>query len=290
MTEIAGMAEHAPDFTGLLRDVVMLLHRLAVIQQVPDIDQQAWGHDIGLTELAAAVPPEVVQLYYQIALNGQRDISLAPDERSGFEMVMLRMLAFRPSTTEPQGGMDATALASKPYPIAQPPSRPASGVAEPTSGERVDPPAAMQASVPETDPDSHPESGLEPGDWSGLVRRLGLKGMAAQLAENCVMDNWDGRSFGLLVDPGCSSLIGTLAEQRLQESLSQAMGKDVMLSLTVRAVAEETPARQEAREQQVRQKETEADIAADPLVLAVQDAFDAEIVTDSIRRIDQPEQ
>jgi DNA polymerase-3 subunit gamma/tau len=281
MNEIAAMAEHAPDFPGLLRDVVMLLHRLAVLQQVPDIDQQNWQDDIGLSELAAAISPEDVQLYYQIALHGQRDLSLAPDERSGFEMVMLRMLAFRPATgamADSADSADSALSAAKPYPASRPVADSVVGVAEPTERESTE---ALPARTEARDHDD-----IAPQDWNDFVRRLELKGMAAQLAQNSVMEDWDGRSLRLLVDPACSSLIGTLAEQRLQESLSQAMGKDVMLDLTARAVTAETPARQEAREQQVRQEATEADIAADPVVLAVQEAFDAEIVTDSIRRID----
>ena len=100
MAEIEAISEHAPDFTGLLREVVTLLHRTAVLQQVPEAAQASWGDIERLSGLAAQIPPEELQLFYQIALTGQRDLPLAPDERSGFEMVMLRMLAFRPDANE----------------------------------------------------------------------------------------------------------------------------------------------------------------------------------------------
>ena len=123
-------------------------------------------------------------------------------------------------------------------------------------------------------------------DWHGLVRRLGLKGMTAQLADNCVLDGWDGKALSLKVDPACRGLIGSLAERRLQEAISEAVGHTVSLQLQVQEAEEETPAQREAREKRERHEATAADIAGDPLVLALQDTFDAEIVADSIRRIE----
>jgi hypothetical protein len=110
--------------------------------------------------------------------------------------------------------------------------------------------------------------------------------MAAQLADNCVVHSWDGRQLSLRVDPACSRLIGTLAEQRLQEALSEAAGRTLMLELAAELTEEDTPAQRAARDQRARQEAAEADISGDPLVLAMQETFDAEIVADSIRRID----
>ena len=110
--------------------------------------------------------------------------------------------------------------------------------------------------------------------------------MASQLAQNCVFDAWDGKRLALRLDPACSSLIGSLAERRLQEAVGAAIGQAVVLRVTAGPVGEETPAQRGAREQRARQAATEADIAGDPLVVAVKETFDAEIVPDSIRRID----
>jgi DNA polymerase-3 subunit gamma/tau len=123
-------------------------------------------------------------------------------------------------------------------------------------------------------------------DWHGFVNRLGLNGMAAQLANNCVFHAWDGKQLSLRLDPVCQGLIGSLAEQRLQEAVSAAAGRSVSLHLAAEAGGGETPAQREARETRARQEATEADISGDPLVVAVQETFDGEIVPDSIRRID----
>jgi DNA polymerase-3 subunit gamma/tau len=285
MAEIAAVAEQAPDFAGLLRELLLVLHRAAVLQLVPDAAQSGWGDLAALRRLAQRVPAEALQLYYQIALTGQRDLPLAPDERSGFEMVMLRMLAFRPDT----GAADGDGAASRPRAAAEPPARPAAGGAAAASApprdalaDRVaeDPPAAHAGSLPAAEVES-------PADWHRFLPRLQLSGMAAQLASHVAVSAWDGSVLALDVDPACSGLIGTRAEQRLQDALSAAVGRPVTLRLHVRPPADETPARRAAREQQARLQRTAAQVAADPLVRAAQDAFDAELVPGSIRITDQ---
>ena len=272
MAEVAAAAEHAPDFGGLLRELVMLLHRLAVLQQVPDVAGEGWAQRERLAELAAALPAEDVQLYYQIALTGQRDLPLAPDDRSGFEMVLLRMLAFRPADGADEPGQRSTGAS------------PAPREAVPAAPARMTRDESATAAV------STGQGGVDFGDWRSTLQRLGLKGMAAQLARNTVVDSWDGRVLQLSVDPSSASLVGSLAEERLREALCAMTGVDVALRLQTRAVDVETPARLEAREEKQLQAATEADIAGDPLVLAMQENFDAEIVADSVRRIDKPDE
>ena len=96
MTVVASMAEHAPDFEGSLDELLSLLHRVAMAQALPEAVDNSWGDAARVGELAAGISAEDAQLFYQIALNGKRDMSMAPDPRRGFEMVVLRMLAFRP--------------------------------------------------------------------------------------------------------------------------------------------------------------------------------------------------
>src|SRR5690606_19996530 len=103
MAEIEALAGFSPDWSGVLDALAAALHRIQVRQLVPDSAGEADGIDI--TPLAAALRPELVQLWYQMALTGRRDLPLAPGPRSGFEMVLLRMLAFRPV----EGGSHAAA-------------------------------------------------------------------------------------------------------------------------------------------------------------------------------------
>lgn len=96
---VAALAEFSPDWSGVLEALAEGLHRIQVQQLVPGAAAPAEGLDAAA--FAERLRPEVVQLWYQMALNGRRDLPLAPSPRAGFEMAVLRMLAFRPAAAVP---------------------------------------------------------------------------------------------------------------------------------------------------------------------------------------------
>ena len=93
---VSALAEFSPDYLAVLDDMLCLLHRIAIAQAVPDAVDNSQGDREQVVALAAAMTAEDVQLYYQIGLVGKKDLPLAPEPRGGFEMALLRMLAFRP--------------------------------------------------------------------------------------------------------------------------------------------------------------------------------------------------
>ena len=94
------LAEQGPDWNGVLAEILNVLHRVAIAQAMPDAIDNGQGDRERVLALAEVLPAEDVQFYYQMGLIGRRDLPLAPDPRSGFEMVLLRMLAFRPAGTD----------------------------------------------------------------------------------------------------------------------------------------------------------------------------------------------
>ncbi len=96
MDSVAELSEHSPDYVAVLADMLSALHRVALAQALPDVVDNSQGDREHILNLAGRMTSEDVQLYYQTGLIGRRDLPLSPDPRSGFEMVLLRMLAFRP--------------------------------------------------------------------------------------------------------------------------------------------------------------------------------------------------
>ncbi|MFT4248352.1 MAG: DNA polymerase III subunit gamma/tau, partial [Pseudomonas sp.] len=112
---VAALAEFSPDWGGVLEALAEALHRIQVSQLVPDAVLP--GDGIDAAGFAGRLRPEVVQLWYQMALNGRRDLHLAPSPRAGFEMAVLRMLAFRPvGSVAPGAGDDGRG--ARPMPAA----------------------------------------------------------------------------------------------------------------------------------------------------------------------------
>src|SRR5262249_4856972 len=193
--------EHAPDYDQVLVELAALLERLALTQLVPDSSAES-GFDPGmLAELAARITAADLQLYYQIALVGRRDLELAPEPRIGFEMTLLRMLAFRPASgtrEEPEARAAAGA-----------PGRPAPGAA----------PAAGAESAP----------GGGGDDWQQLVARLDISGAARQLAANCVWLGRAGDTVRLRLDRRSEGVRTGATEERLAQALARHFGAPVRL-------------------------------------------------------------
>ena len=137
------LAEQGPDWNGVLSEILNVFHRVAIAQALPEGLDNGHGDRDRVLALASALPAEDVQFYYQMGLIGRRDLPLAPDPRGGFEMVLLRMLAFRPA-----GTADAPSQPLKPVGISQATVDSTSPVAA-TAAVAAPAPAPVAAPVPE---------------------------------------------------------------------------------------------------------------------------------------------
>lgn len=147
LAEVAALAEFSPDWGGVLDTLGEALHRVQVRQLVPEAPMDTDGVDVDA--LAAQLRPEVVQLWYQMALNGRRDIPLAPSPRAGFEMSVLRMLAFRPAGgDESRGAAPASSGAGETARSANAAAAAAAALAVPSAPTRAAPVAAAPAPEP----------------------------------------------------------------------------------------------------------------------------------------------
>ena len=161
LAAVAELAEQGADFAGVLAELISTLQSIAIAQVLPEAADNAQGDRQRVLELAGRISAEDVQLFYQLALHGRRDLPLAPDPRGGFEMAMLRMLAFRPGTLQ-HTGPTAPGAAAPPAPTQgnpPPPAEVASGKPAGISQARPDstadrpaahavPAAAVAASAP----------------------------------------------------------------------------------------------------------------------------------------------
>ncbi len=255
-----------PDYSEVLAELISLLHSLALLQQVPEAYHEGMGDQAALQALAQKLNPEDVQLYYQIALNGRRDLPLAPDPRSGLEMALLRMLAFRPVAAGDSGGPVAVKKPQADVPR-PPPAKPA-----PTD-------KATAAATPVTASPAEQE-------WSRIVSSLSLGGAVKQLAAHSVLLAREGNSLKLALDQTGAPLYTKERQASLQQQLSEYFGQPIKLSIEVGQVEGETPARREARERDERQTAAVAAIENDANVKNLMETFDARINTGSVEPID----
>ncbi len=273
---VAGLAERVPDFASVMQDMLSMLHRVALYQAVPDAIDAAEGDYEQIQVLAGKISPEDVQLFYQIGLLGQRDLPLAPDPRSGFEMVLLRMLAFRP---EQAGGTPGLNAGKRPIATA---ARPAA--ATPTINQ-VNEHAPVAAPEPKAEPSpSGSKDDLQ--NWYGVVSNLKLGGIARQLAENCLYQNMDGETVVLTLDPAHEHMLVDSSEKNLHRALEEFLGTQIKLKIKVEQPEVETPAQKQARARAERQMEAEQVMSEDPIVRAAEEQFGARLIKESVKPID----
>jgi len=267
---LATIDEQFPDYARLLDDLARMLQRIAVYQVIgsaehcDELDQEA------LRAFADRLPPEDVQLFYQTALIGRRDLHLAPDPRSGAEMTLLRMLAFQPRGSGP--------------PARTPRSRPqaaAGGTSEPPPVSARPAAAAEQASAT-------PGSGSagrpwrEP-EWAALIDALALSGANRLLASNCAYLRRDGKVLHLSLDKRSASLLTRPRQDALADALSRHFGEPLKVDIEIGAAAAETPLQAEARVADEKVAAARAALEADPNVRALKDMFGATLNADSVK-------
>ena len=286
LDKVYQVAQQTPDFYSLTKELLLLLHHVSLLQAVPTGWQASWGDEATLRRLAELLSPEDSQLYYQIALHGLRDLPLAPTVQSGFEMIILRMHAFRPalevvrtpsgSAVSPARQRPVSQTVPEPVPVARQSMPPVPDVV-PSLG------MATPNPVPST-PVVVSSSGVDFDDWHQVVPQLSLIGMTQQLARHATVQGWDGKTLHLLVQPQVASLIGSRSEQKLQQALQNYHGSPLKLRLLVaqEQVVDSPVARQEAAQAE-RQQAAERSIRQDPMVQALQQTFDAQIVPGSVR-------
>ncbi|MEE9358733.1 DNA polymerase III subunit gamma/tau [Candidatus Vondammii sp. HM_W22] len=277
---VANLADMAPDFTGVVQDLLSLLHRIALVQAVPGALDNSTGDLEQVEALAAELAQEDVQLFYQIGLMGQRDLPLAPHPRVGFEMILLRMLAFRPDTApalqdrkvSPATGTNRVARPEKKKrPDTPPPVNQKPAVATPKATRPAAPPPVVPVDL---------------SRWNQVVESLDLGGIARQLANNCVYESWNGSVLTLKLDPTHQHMQVGSTEQRLQKALVVYMGQELQLKIEPGSAEVATPAKHQAEARADRQREAEITMAADPLVCAMADQMGAQLIPGSVRPVD----
>ena len=306
MTVVDEIATRSLSFGSALQELGGLLHRIAMLQMVPaGPSTDETDPDVArLLGLAGRLSPEDVQLYYQVAAHGRRDLALAPDETTGFSMTLLRMLAFRideaaagevgrRARADLPRGAAASAPAPRPVTTAQvaAPVKTQPAAAPPVAPEPVVPSAtppssAAQsiASMPATDLAVAP-SPIVIDDWVAVVGRLKLTGLTRELVQQTELIAHDERSITLRAP--IKSLLGSGGTlEKFKQALAQHFGRPVGVTIEVGVVKGMTMAAVRSDERAARQADAQAIIDADPFVQAVMRDFGgASVVPGSVKPV-----
>ena len=240
--------QDAPDYDRALIELAAFLQRIAIVQIVPDAASQDEEFDAeALSRLARSISPEDVQLYYQIALGGRRDLAMAPEPRAGFEMSLLRMLAFRPDS-----------------------------VSAPTAGGTN--PAAKAAVGRVSSAGT-----IGAGNWEAVVEAANMSGMARQFALNCVPASFENNVLRLQLDQSAADRRTRQIEDKVAQCLSGYFGKEIRLVFETSGSALSTPARRRALDEHEKTQRAAAAFEEDAAVKGLRERFGADVEAASVK-------
>lgn len=237
---IAHLAEYTPDFQQVLEELITLFHQLAMAQIVPETSIT----DKSITMLTKQFTPEEVQLYYQIALLGKRDLPLTPTPQQGFEMTMLRMLAFTPQALP--ASVNSAGVAQMPHD---------------TSSSKLKVPAST----------------VTLADWRSILPQLGLSGMAHALAANCALEKMSENKIQLSLSANHQPMLNSKLKDRIGEALCRHFNRPMQLDILVTSTDLLTPSRQQQDENEKQLADATHSIMQNPYVKQLIDMYDATV-------------
>ncbi len=249
---VAEITEQGNDYEDLLNQLLLNLHQLSLAQIDPEMVDGAQYNGEFINTLAKSLTTEDIQLYYQIGAMGRNDLSLSPDPRTGLEMVLLRMLAFRPVT-----GMEMQTIENTPRVSVKP-------------GQTA---SASSATITTASGDA----------WQQLVANLPINGLLRELLQNSSLLKHSDDEIQLMLDESCAQLFSKERQQELGKLLNKHFGKQIKLKIEIGTPSVETPAQTQQRLADERQQAAEAAIYNDPNVKTMVESFNGRINPDSIR-------
>ncbi|MCK5876489.1 MAG: DNA polymerase III subunit gamma/tau [Candidatus Marithrix sp.] len=249
LQKVAILAEQNPDFTTVLGEILSILQQLALAQIVPEAIDKNQPESEAILELAKQLSPEDVQLFYQIGLIGKRDLPLAPEPRGGFEMVMLRMLAFRP--------VNQTTVQS-------------------SASSSISKPISNQAPII-----NESNSAVPGGEWGNIVQTLGLTGFTKQLANNCELKKHEGNCWDLSLHPQHKGLLIPSKKKDLEDLLGKHYGTSQ--NINIRVEQAKTPAMQQEQVQEEQQRYMVKELEKEPFIVHMQENCAAQVKINNIQ-------
>ncbi|MDB9977721.1 DNA polymerase III subunit gamma/tau [Porticoccaceae bacterium] len=319
LSSIAKMAEQSPDYGAAMGDILSVWHQVAILQTVPEALDKRLSHFAELASLAETVSREDVQLFYQICLLGRKDLNLAPDQRSGFEMAMLRALAFRPASN------GRSTAVSPVIPEVAPPVKKFDAAEVPVASNQPAQPLTTSITdevskiglqdiqdtpelsiMAESEPEAVEEDNIPslatrvasdladnialdeftPENWVDVRRQLTIGASLGEVASHCLYLSRQNNELTFMIDDQENSLYDSGHQLSLADALTMYFGQEIKVFINSGLTEAETPRAVDRRETAERHAEAVDMLNQDPSVQRFKQLFDGVLDERSVQPID----
>ncbi len=264
-------SKRIPDFSGLLNQILELLYHISLAQSAPTaLDPSMNSYEV-LMRFAQEATFEEIQLYYEIGISGQKDLSYAPNPKIGLEMILLRMVAFQPvkighprmvqqKAVEVQKTVEVTVEAKKEMAV---------------EVEKTPEPTSVPAVA---------ETGADLSNWAEVISKLNITGLTKILAEHCIVGKQEGDLVLLILDVTKNMLLNKRNQDRLEQALITYLNRKIILKISNGKTDQETPAVQNSRVEQERNTAAREKVDSDKGIQNLIKTFGATVEDISIDR------
>ncbi|TNG01973.1 MAG: DNA polymerase III subunit gamma/tau [Gammaproteobacteria bacterium] len=295
MQTIRDLDQRSPEYIDVLAEMISVLHHIALEKQVSGGITEEWDDPEQIRDLAKNITPQDLQLYYQIALQGREDMKMNPIPKEGFEMTVLRMIAFRPwqETADTPPGQQSQKPEREVSGVSKSESKSSSPVAtekaKPVLAQKQPTPAADENNVqaPVSKPAQTPLRSADLPDWHEIFADLKVSAIPQQLAANCQIENIEDDIVRLILDQAHAQLLTTGPIQRLETALAEYFNRDIKLKIQPGIVPDETPAQRKVRQDEERQKAAVESIEQDENIQLMKEMFGATVPQNTIQPLDE---
>lgn len=286
---VSNMSERPVNYLSALDELLTVFHNVSLFQILPEAAAAKQADSRLVRELASVLGKEDVQLYYQIGLLGKRDLPLAPDPASGFEMTLLRMLTFSPEGEPGLGGDAAESQAKKSVSSSGGQNIGVAREVQPKNSASSNATTPMRRAVAQsgaTDKGHLETPSLsDPAVWATFVEDSAFTGVTRELAMNLCPESYDSKNQVLTLSlmPGLASMRSPSRQKSLEKKLEAFYGSSVRVEIAEDGrVSGETPAMVQVRREQEKKDQAFKALMDDPAVQGLVSAFDATAVPESV--------
>jgi DNA polymerase III subunit gamma/tau len=281
---VAQLASLSPDFAQVLDRLAENLHEIQMAQLVPGY--QPASQRVSIKAFAQRMDPQVIQLWYQMAVLAKKDLYMAPSARLGFEMSVLRMLAFLPVDAQ----LPATAIASATETLSKPkqpvPQIQFSDIVADSPAKSAPATQAPAAAMKAVETPAAPASLHSADDWMALLRSVQLKGPEREIGQHASFVSFDGTLLKLAYPVNLFDTLNDTLINRLQSAISQALQKPVQIKIDkLQEPQADTLFERESHARQGKMQDAEAEFQNHPIVTDLLQQG-GQIIPDSIRPLE----
>jgi DNA polymerase-3 subunit gamma/tau len=278
----------SPDYSRFLDEMAYLLHEISLVQILNKFVEGSQFDRATIAELVKKTSPEQIQLYYQIVIKGQDDIHLAPDSKTGFEMTIIRLYAFK--IGDPEKSTSQAIPVTSNAPIQQQSVLRSEHSNTPSSANNINSIQESAPSMPATvEVPEVPVAPVQPlkkytlselnqNNWQNIYMDLGLKGTSQQLARNAhVISNVDG-VLVLAIDKQVHAFMTVNAQTKLTTAIENITSEPITVQIEKNINVESTIAKTEQGIVDASIQETKQQVKQNPFVQHMQENFDAKVI------------